>query len=72
MTSGVSYGCCVEISAKVGSCSQVRAWCSSHPTSILIALCSVYDSDGEFSDRGCDVLPSWVSPSNAENRVRTP
>ena len=33
---------------------------------------SVSDSDGEFLlIEAAEVLPSWVTPSNAENRVRT-
>lgn len=32
---------------------------------------SVYDSDGEFLlIEAADALPSWVQPSNSENRVR--
>ena len=32
---------------------------------------SVYDSDGEFLlIEAAEVLPSWVTPTNAENRVR--
>ena len=33
---------------------------------------SVSDSDGEFLlVEAAEVLPSWVTPFNAENRVRT-
>jgi hypothetical protein len=33
--------------------------------------CSVYDSDGEFLlIEAAEALPSWVRPSNSENRVR--
>jgi SGT1 protein len=35
-------------------------------------LCSVADSDGEFLlIEAAESLPSWVTPSNAENRVRS-
>ena len=34
---------------------------------------SVFDSDGEFLlIEAADALPSWVKPSNTENRVRFP
>lgn len=33
---------------------------------------SVYDSDGEFLlIEAAEALPSWVKPSNSENRVRS-
>lgn len=45
------------------------------PTSLVFVLKvsrSVSDSDGEFLlIEAAEVLPSWVTPSNAENRVRT-
>lgn len=32
---------------------------------------SVFDSDGEFLlIEAADALPTWVTPSNSENRVR--
>jgi hypothetical protein len=35
-----------------------------------MGYCSVYDSDGEFLlIEAADALPSWVKPSNSENRV---
>jgi hypothetical protein len=35
-------------------------------------LYSVFDSDGEFLlIEAAEYLPAWVTPSNAENRVRT-
>lgn len=34
---------------------------------------SVFDSDGEFLlIEAAEALPSWVKPSNTENRVRFP
>ena len=37
---------------------------------IDLLRCSAFDSDGEFLlIEAADVLPAWVSPSNAENRV---
>jgi len=36
-----------------------------------MSFCSVRDSDGEFLlIEGADSLPSWVTPSVVENRVR--
>lgn len=37
-----------------------------------MCLCrSVFDSDGEFLlIEAAEALPSWVKPSNTENRVR--
>jgi len=33
---------------------------------------SVYDSDGEFLlIEAAEALPSWVKPTNSENRVRS-
>lgn len=32
--------------------------------------CSVHDTDGEFLlIEAADVLPAWITPENAENRV---
>lgn len=40
-------------------------------TRTSLTLCSVYDSDGEFLlIEAADALPSWVQPTNSENRVR--
>ena len=37
----------------------------------LIDMTSVLDSDGEFLlIEAAEALPSWVKPSNSENRVR--
>ena len=37
---------------------------------MLPYLTSVFDSDGEFLlIEAADELPSWVTPTNAENRV---
>lgn len=39
---------------------------------VVKPFCSVSDSDGEFLlIEAAEALPSWVTPSNAENRVRT-
>lgn len=56
---------------EVGHRNQV---CPSPPRSPLVLklFYSVSDSDGEFLlVEAAEVLPSWVTPSNAENRVRT-
>ena len=39
--------------------------------SITNTWSSVYDSDGEFLlIEAAEALPSWVKPTNSENRVR--
>jgi len=44
---------------------------SSYLKTFLLS-CSVRDSDGEFLlIEAADSLPSWVTPSAVENRVRT-
>jgi SGT1 protein len=44
---------------------------SSYLKNFLLS-CSVRDSDGEFLlIEAADSLPSWVTPSVVENRVRT-
>ncbi len=50
-----------------------RQVCSIAPPKVtaLISQCSVFDSDGEFLlIEAAEELPSWVTPTNAENRVR--
>lgn len=38
----------------------------------VLFCCSIFDSDGEFLlIEAAESLPAWVSPSNAENRVRS-
>ncbi len=38
----------------------------------LTLVSSVWDTDGEFLlIEAADALPSWVTPSNSENRVRS-
>jgi hypothetical protein len=40
-------------------------------SSIINAPSSIYDSDGEFLlIEAAEELPSWVTPTNSENRVR--
>ncbi len=47
------------------------SWARSDLIYILMVGGSVWDSDGEFLlIEAAEELPSWVSPSNAENRVR--
>jgi hypothetical protein len=37
-----------------------------------LILCSVYDADGQFLlIEAADALPSWITPENVENRVRS-
>ena len=39
---------------------------------LLICFTSVFDSDGEFLlIEAAEELPSWVTPTNAENRARS-
>lgn len=46
-------------------------WLNMHHQLNDLSMVSVYDSDGEFLlIEAAEALPSWVSPTNAENRVR--
>lgn len=50
-----------------------RSTCVDFPSSVAttnLLDCSVYDADGEFLlIEAADVLPDWVTPENATNRV---
>jgi hypothetical protein len=71
MTNGVSYGCSVE-SAKNGTLqSGILDVVVQRELSHMSVSLSVRDSDGEFLlIEAADSLPSWVTPSAVENRVR--
>jgi hypothetical protein len=58
----------------VGLCNQVASLYGPFSIAIdrMFPSCSVRDSDGEFMlIEAADNLPSWVTPSVVENRVRT-
>jgi hypothetical protein len=58
---------------EVGLCHKVsqRLFFYRNPFSNYIH--SIFDSDGEFLlIEAAEALPSWVKPSNTENRVRSP
>ena len=45
--------------------------CTSQHDELIQFRCSVTDSDGEFLlIEAAEALPSWLTPSNAQNRVR--
>ena len=56
---------------EVQCCREVR-WLA-FPSSVEATNlwnCSIYDADGEFLlIEAADVLPAWVTPENATNRV---
>lgn len=69
MTNGVSYGYFVKLarSGTLRSGNLIVAYSGS----LILSSCSVRDSDGEFLlIEAADSLPSWVTPSVVENRVR--
>jgi len=70
MTNGVSYGCSVEL-AKSGTLQSGNPNVVQREPSNMSFSCSVRDTDGEFLlIEAAECLPSWVTPSVAENRVR--
>jgi hypothetical protein len=69
MTNGVSYGYSVKLarSGTLRSGNLIVVYLGS----LNLSSCSVRDSDGEFLlIEAADSLPSWVTPSVVENRVR--
>jgi len=71
MTNGVSYGCSVGL-AKSGTLQSGNfdVVVQREPSDMSVSF-SVRDSDGEFLlIEAADSLPSWVTPSVVENRVR--
>lgn len=69
MMNGVSYGFSVKLARsgtlRSGNFIVIRSGY------LKLSSCSVRDSDGEFLlIEAADSLPSWVTPSVVENRVR--
>ncbi|KDQ54784.1 hypothetical protein JAAARDRAFT_37887 [Jaapia argillacea MUCL 33604] len=68
-----SEGWMLEGRMRVGDCVDDEwcvAWLLKEATTKWDVVASIFDSDGEFLlIEGAEVLPSWVTPKNAENRV---
>lgn len=72
MTNGVSYGYFVKLARSGMLRSGKLILVHSSQLKNFLLSCSVRDSDGEFLlIEAADSLPSWVTPSVVENRVRT-